>query len=284
MSHSLAVNAPGRTLGLFLRSTLICEESYRSTTTRSSITALVVWSGKVYRLNFLFLATPPVSRTKPFKPNPILTKTMKFLKSSTKAKLEEERRQRAKLEADLVAARHKEAEREAFDRSEAERQGRRMIHEQIERDKHNRELEEALKREEQWRSQVETRRRMEKEAEERDEHYRRQRFNNVRNASPETLRSLRELIRERYQLDVEIWNLRGVRKPDQPLVTVKMQKADDLLEEIMTKVSVWTDNASGHWTDEEWDKVKEIQARLRSPGKRIWAANPPWADKTLVIR
>jgi len=45
-------------------------------------------------------------------------------------------------------------------------------------------------------------------------------------ASPSTLRSLRELIRDKYRLDVEIWGLRGARKPDRWLVEQKMEKAD----------------------------------------------------------
>jgi hypothetical protein len=215
---------------------------------------------------------------------------MKFLKSSTKAKLEEERLARARLEADLAAARQRELEREIAARAEAQRKEQIQIYEQIQREKHFREeqirqqkhfqeLEEARRREQEWqRKELEGKRR-EKEADDLANNQRIKKLKKIRNASPETLRELRELIRARYQLDVEIWNLRGVRKPDQPLVMVKMQKADEILNEILQKVGVWTDNEDGHWTDEEWEKVQDIQRRLGSEGKRNWAANPPWADK-----
>lgn len=41
-------------------------------------------------------------------------------------------------------------------------------------------------------------------------------------ASPEALRVLRELIRDRYELDVEIWGLRGAKTVDMPIVQRKM--------------------------------------------------------------
>ncbi len=204
---------------------------------------------------------------------------MKFRLSSSKQKLEQERLANAKLQADLAAARQREIDRQAYELAEAQKREQIKIYEQIQRENYAREIEEARRREEQWRHQEATRRRLEKEEEEREEHHRRLRQKKMKNASPETLQSLRELIRTRYQLDVEIWNLRGVRKPDQPLVVMKMDKADDVLNEIMAIVNCWTENVDGHWTAEEWERVKDIQRRLRAQGKRNWAANPPWADK-----
>ncbi|KAF2252502.1 hypothetical protein BU26DRAFT_602870 [Trematosphaeria pertusa] len=101
----------------------------------------------------------------------------------------------------------------------------------------------------------------------------------LKEASPETLRSLRELIRTRYQLDVEIWNLRGVRRPDRCIAERKMEKADAVMEEILGMVAVWGDNADGLWDEDEWERVKEIRKRLMSEGKREWVGNPPWAER-----
>ena len=100
----------------------------------------------------------------------------------------------------------------------------------------------------------------------------------MRESSPETLRDLRELIRNRYQMDVEIWGLRSARKPDRPKVLEKMVVADAIMEEILTTISTWENQQDGNWTDEEWDRVQEIKERLQSDGKRVWEGNPPWAD------
>lgn len=100
----------------------------------------------------------------------------------------------------------------------------------------------------------------------------------MKEASPETLRDLRELIRNRYQMDVEIWGLRSARKPDRPKVLEKMVVADAIMEEILTTISTWENQQDGNWTDEEWDRVQEIKERLQSDGKRVWEGNPPWAD------
>jgi len=101
----------------------------------------------------------------------------------------------------------------------------------------------------------------------------------MKEASPETLRDLRELIRNRYQMDVEIWGLRSARKPDRPKVLEKMVVADAIMEEILTTISTWENQQDGNWTDEEWDRVQEIKERLQSDGKRVWEGNPPWADE-----
>lgn len=53
--------------------------------------------------------------------------------------------------------------------------------------------------------------------------------------TPEALRGLRDLIRTKYELDVEIWNLRGARRMDRPVVEKKMQGADAVLTEIIAR-------------------------------------------------
>jgi hypothetical protein len=106
----------------------------------------------------------------------------------------------------------------------------------------------------------------------------------MKESSPETLRDLRELIRNRYQMDVEIWGLRTARKADRPKVLEKMVVADAIMEEIWMTVGTWENQQDGNWTDEEWVRVQEIKARLQSDGKRVWEGNPPWADAGIAGR
>jgi hypothetical protein len=103
------------------------------------------------------------------------------------------------------------------------------------------------------------------------------RLNKMKQTSPETLRDLRELIRERYELDVKIWALRSVRKQDRPIVQNKMDKADAVMEDILLMVDMWGDNSDGRWDSEEWEKVGIIRKKLFEGGHRRWADNPPWA-------
>jgi hypothetical protein len=99
----------------------------------------------------------------------------------------------------------------------------------------------------------------------------------MRMVSPETLRDLRELIRTRYELDVEIWSLRKVRRPDRPLVEEKMERADAALAEIINIVQAW-DGTEKSWTPEEWEQAQEIVRRIEMDGKKHWMGNPPWEE------
>jgi len=99
----------------------------------------------------------------------------------------------------------------------------------------------------------------------------------MRMVSPETLRELRELIRKRYELDVEIWSLRKVRKPDRPVVEEMMERSDAALGEIMNIVQAW-DGTEKSWTAGEWEQAQEIIRRIEAEGKRIWVGNPPWEE------
>lgn len=110
----------------------------------------------------------------------------------------------------------------------------------------------------------------------REARQRKEKQKKIKEASPETIRSLRELIREKYRLDVEIWGLRGARKPDRWLVELKVEKADAVVKEIMAMVKVWEDNTDGSWDPKEWERVQDIRKRLLSGGMVIWADNPLW--------
>jgi hypothetical protein len=99
----------------------------------------------------------------------------------------------------------------------------------------------------------------------------------MRMVSPETLRELRELLRTRYELDIKIWNLRKVRKPDRPVVEEKMERSDAVLGEIMNIIQAW-DGSESSWTAGEWEQAQEIISRIEAEGKREWAGNPPWEE------
>jgi hypothetical protein len=96
-------------------------------------------------------------------------------------------------------------------------------------------------------------------------------------STPDALRNLRELIRTRYELDMEIYRMRHVRGPDRPLVLQKMQRADALLAEILAIVNTWEQNPVT-WDKREWELAVDIRNRLLADNKRKWANNPPWND------
>lgn len=94
---------------------------------------------------------------------------------------------------------------------------------------------------------------------------------------PEEMRNLRELIRQRYAVDLEIWNMRKVRNRDRPKVEEMMVRADALLAQIRATVNSM-DDREYFANDEEYKKFKQIKTRIMSEGKRTWENNPPWND------
>ncbi|KAF2837830.1 hypothetical protein M501DRAFT_1032480 [Patellaria atrata CBS 101060] len=79
----------------------------------------------------------------------------------------------------------------------------------------------------------------------------------------EDLYSLRNLIRSKYALDIEIWSLRDVHARNQYIVDEKKMKSEAALMEIRQALDVWGNEDSG-WTDEELPFVEEIYRRLMS--------------------
>lgn len=109
---------------------------------------------------------------------------------------------------------------------------------------------------------------------------RKERIRRLQIITPESLRTLRELIRARYALDVKIWGLRDVRMPDRPIAEAHMERADAILHEIYEMVYAW-DNTQTSWTPAEWEQAMEVKRRLLSDGKRWWSVSgPPWDDAT----
>lgn len=93
----------------------------------------------------------------------------------------------------------------------------------------------------------------------------------------EELRSLGELIRQRYALDLEIWNLRNVRPRDRHLVEDKMKKADAALGKIRRVVQSF-DSQDYFTSQSDYAKLQEIKTRIMAEGKRNWMQDPPWGE------
>lgn len=95
---------------------------------------------------------------------------------------------------------------------------------------------------------------------------------------PEELRHVRELMRRRYALDLELWELRNAGDYDYEVHTPKLEKADALLMRIQTIVFSM-DHRDYFNNDSEWERFGELKKRVFQDGKRSWVKNPPWEDK-----
>jgi hypothetical protein len=206
---------------------------------------------------------------------PILSKTMETKKSSRLSK--------------FIPGRGKEKERQLLEQQEAERRQRDQDKEaelsrirwQLEKERKDwaeKENMRALKAaQEASRIEYEKQQELEraKTIKRREKERQTAQAKKAKQVSPEKLRELRDLIRLRYELDVQIWNLRGVRKPDRPIVEEKMEKADSVLQAIEDTIRSWEDTRSS-WTQEEWDKIGDVFHRITLQNKRWWTKNPPW--------
>lgn len=167
-----------------------------------------------------------------------------------------------------------ETQRKELDRLEQENIHA-QLHNQLEQMKAERQALEKLEWERWEREERERQEKLKKQNREREARIRR-----LQNISPESLRALRELIRARYALDVEIWGLRDVRMPDRPIAEANMEKADAILHEIYAMVHAWDDTQTS-WTPAEWEQAMEVKRRLLDDGKRWWlVSGPPWNDAT----
>ena len=95
---------------------------------------------------------------------------------------------------------------------------------------------------------------------------------------PEELRELRELIRQRYQLDVVIWNMRWYSERDHDVVHEKMKKADALLSKIRRIISSMDSPEYFDTSKKDYEKFGQIRDRIMKGGKRNWKNHPPWED------
>ena len=98
-----------------------------------------------------------------------------------------------------------------------------------------------------------------------------------RNASRQTVRKLRELIRERYRLDVYVWSKRKVAKGNRKVIMVQCRKSDAILQEIYFIVNAWEEDL---FDPEDWKVAKKIKEGLSQQDQHaVWGDLPPWDRK-----
>ena len=102
----------------------------------------------------------------------------------------------------------------------------------------------------------------------------RQRDQLVNHNTPRALQELRDLIRERYELDMLIYRLRNISLSNRDVVIKRMDKSDEILQKIRSIVEIWNPNS---FDETEWTYAQQVKERLLADGKRIWATDPPWS-------
>jgi hypothetical protein len=87
------------------------------------------------------------------------------------------------------------------------------------------------------------------------------------------LQELRDLIRERYELDMQIYRLRNRTAANRDVVIKLMVKSDEILQKIRSIVEIWN---PASFDETEWPYAEQVKERLLADGKRIWATDLPW--------
>jgi hypothetical protein len=90
------------------------------------------------------------------------------------------------------------------------------------------------------------------------------------------IRELRELIRQRYAKDIEIYSKRDVLPASRKIIEHWLVQADAL----MIKINAIIDDMDSEKlfeNEEDWKKFCEIKRRIRAPGKREWCKEKPWS-------
>jgi hypothetical protein len=94
----------------------------------------------------------------------------------------------------------------------------------------------------------------------------------------EEIRELCDLVRKRFALDVEIWNLRYAKERDRDRVREKIDKADATLAKIRRTLASW-DRRDMFESVEDWEVLEDIKGRINLDNKRDWITNPPWSGE-----
>lgn len=97
----------------------------------------------------------------------------------------------------------------------------------------------------------------------------------VQQITAEQIRDLRELIRHRYSLDIEIWRQSKVKSFKRRRLEENMRRSDATLEHIRRILVDW-DRREYFASDVEHLKFIDIKTRLLKGVKANWAQNPPW--------
>ncbi len=94
------------------------------------------------------------------------------------------------------------------------------------------------------------------------------------NASKDSIRRARHLIRKKYQFDIWIWHKRNVQKADREVILADCRRADEFLQELLSIVTVWEEDL---FSKEEWKVVKKIKEGLGQPNQyAVWGDLAPW--------
>jgi len=96
----------------------------------------------------------------------------------------------------------------------------------------------------------------------------------------EELRDLGELIRERYKLDMLLYNLRDKASYEDDVIDENTIKADAALVKIKRLVDSF-DRHDLFADPRDYEKLKEIKERIYQGGKRDWKKHPPGMDRGL---
>lgn len=161
-----------------------------------------------------------------------------------------------------------------------------QLRQQREQDTYNRrqreEQDDQMRREndrmqEERRIQEEARRRSDVEAENRRVAEEKQRLMKQQNSSAETIARLRSLIRERYRLDVWIWNNRNTPEANRYIIFEECKKADEILVQIYNIVNAWEASDFNEQEREEWRIAEVIKKTVMRPDEHVmWCKTPPW--------
>jgi hypothetical protein len=95
---------------------------------------------------------------------------------------------------------------------------------------------------------------------------------------PEEIRELCNLVRKRYAVDGDLWDLRHAKDRDRSKVWERIDKAEATLAKIRRILASW-DSPELFSSAEEWEQFQDIKARIHLDNKRDWIANPPWSGE-----
>jgi hypothetical protein len=89
------------------------------------------------------------------------------------------------------------------------------------------------------------------------------------------IRALCELIRKRYALDIDIWDLKDSRDRDRDEVWALIYKSDAALAKVKRTLDSW-DRPDLFDSERDWHRMQDIKRRINLEGKRDWVKHPPW--------
>lgn len=94
--------------------------------------------------------------------------------------------------------------------------------------------------------------------------------------SPKSIKELRDMIRDKYRLDLSVWSQRDVLEDERELIERDYKLADNYLEKICNIVENW--NESYFDTEEEWQVARMIQDGIKKNERNhtFWSSQPPW--------